>query len=143
MVVPRPRHLLALQQIPLFFDEHHGVQLVGGHLVEAHCDAEFHRGTKIERPANQLTWLRGLCGVEAVEWAVITPATVVRRIRAEAGIAKFLPAQCPMNEEPQGGLLGPLPACQFGPALSWNPASSASMAAFTATAWWMMGTAPA
>jgi hypothetical protein len=46
--------LFAFEPVPLFFDEQHRVQLVGGHFVEAHCDAEFHRGTKVDGATNQL-----------------------------------------------------------------------------------------
>ena len=113
MAPSAPRQLLPFEPVPLFLDEHHGVKLVGGDLVEAHGDAEFHRGTKIEGPANQLAWLGGLGRVEPVQRAVITPATV-RRIRAEAGIAEFLAAQGPVDQEPQGGPLRPLPVQEFG-----------------------------
>lgn len=113
MAPSAPRQLLPFEPVPPFVDEHHGVELVGGDLVEAHGDTEFHRGTKVERPANQLTWLGGLGRIEPVQRAVITPAAV-RRMRTEAGIAEFLAAQRPMNEEPQGGPLGPLPVQEFG-----------------------------
>jgi len=108
-----PGQLLLLQQVTLFHDGQHGVKLLGSDLVEAHTDAESHRGTKIERPANQLARLGGLCRIEPVERAVIASATV-RRIRAEAGIAEFLPAQGPVDQEPQGGPLRPLPVQEFG-----------------------------
>jgi hypothetical protein len=58
-----------------------------------------------------------LGGAEPIEWAVITPAAV-RRIRAEAGIAEFLAAESPVDQEPQGGPLGPLPAQEFGSPIS-------------------------
>ena len=73
---------------------------------------------------------------------MVTSSPVVGRIRAEARVAQFIPAQGPVDEETQGGLLGPLPAYEFGPPVSWNAASRASIAAFTATAWWMIGASP-
>jgi hypothetical protein len=48
--------LFAFEPVPFFFDEQHRVKLVGGDLVEADSNPELHRGTKVERPANQLTW---------------------------------------------------------------------------------------
>jgi len=47
--------LFAFEPVPFFFDEQHRVKLVGGDLVEADSNPELHRGTKVERPANQLT----------------------------------------------------------------------------------------
>ena len=46
----------AFQPVPLFFDDQHRVELVGGDLVEADADAELQRRAKIERAANQQTW---------------------------------------------------------------------------------------
>jgi len=67
-------------------------------------------------------------------------AAIVGSVGAEAGVAEFLAAQSPMNQEPQGGFFGPLLACQFGSEDSSKAPSNASIAAFTATAWWMTGT---
>ena len=66
---------------------------------------------------------------------MVAAAAFIGRIRTQAWIAQLLTPQCPMNQEPQGGLLGPLPAYEFGSPVSWNEASRASIAAFTATAW--------
>ena len=74
---------------------------------------DIQSGTKIDGPANQLIWRGGLCGIEPVQRAVVTPATVWR-IRTEAGIAEFLGARGPVDQEAQGGPLGPLPARGFG-----------------------------
>ena len=49
-------HLFPFQPVPFFLDEQHRVKLVGGDLVEADSNPELHRRTKIECPANQLTW---------------------------------------------------------------------------------------
>ncbi len=106
-------------------------------------NAEPERGAEIQRAPKEHPRLRRLRGVEPIKRAVITPPAVVRRVLAKSGIAKLIPTQRRMDKESQGGLFGPLPACQFGSAVSWNEASKASMAAFTATAWWMIGTSPA
>ena len=71
---------------------------------------------------------------------MVAAAPVIRRVRAKPWTAEFLTPQCPMNQEAKGGLLGPLPAYEFGSPVSWN---AASMAAFTATAWCMIGASPA
>lgn len=107
-------------------------------------NGQLERAHQIESAPDEQAVLRALGGVQPVQRAMVAALIIVlRRIGAQAGIAKSLPAQGPMNEEPQGGLLGPLSNVQFGSPVSWNPASRASMAGFTATAWWMMGTAPA
>ena len=74
---------------------------------------------------------------------MVAPVAAVGRVGTQLRVAEFVPAQGPMNKESQGGLLGPLPAYEFGSPDSWNPSSSASMAAFTATAWCMIGASPA
>ena len=74
---------------------------------------------------------------------MIAAVTAVGSIGAEARIAKLVAPQRPMREVADGRLLRPLPSYEFGSAVSWKAASSASMAAFTATAWWMTGTSPA
>ena len=75
---------------------------------------------------------------------MVAPVTVVGRIGTQPRVAEIVATQGPVNQESQGGLLGPLlPAYEFGSPGSWNPASSASMAAFTATAWCMTGASPA
>jgi len=45
---------------------------------------------------------------------VVAAAAIVRSVGAEAGVAELLAAERPMNQEAQGGLLGPLPMSQFG-----------------------------
>jgi hypothetical protein len=73
---------------------------------------------------------------------MIAPAAV-RRVLAESRIAEFIAPQGPVDQVPEGGLFRPLAGQEFGSRSSWKPASSASIAAFTATAWWMTGTSPA
>ncbi len=107
-------------------------------------DAQLERGPEVQSAPDQEARLRRLRAVEPVERAVVTPVAVVRRIGAKPPVAEIVAAQGPVNQESQGGLLGPLlPAYEFGSPGSWNPAWRASMVAFTATAWCMTGASPA
>ncbi len=74
---------------------------------------------------------------------MVAAAAIVGSVRAEAAVTEFLPAERPMDQEAQGGPLRPLPGGQFGSPDSKKAPSRASIAAFTATAWWMIGTSPA
>jgi hypothetical protein len=74
---------------------------------------------------------------------MVTTAAIVGSVGAEAGIAEFFATQCPVNQKSQGGFFGPLPSAQFGSEDSSKALSNASIAAFTATAWWMIGASPA
>jgi hypothetical protein len=40
---------------------------------------------------------------------IATLAIVLRRVGAQAGIAPFLSAQCPMHQEPERRIIRPLP----------------------------------
>jgi len=101
--------LFALESISLLLDEQHGVELVRGYLIEADSNAQLECGAKIECPADQLARFGELRCVEPVEGTVVAAATVIRGIRTQTRIAQFLPPQGPVNQEPEGGLLGPLP----------------------------------
>ncbi len=105
--------------------------------------AHLERGPEVDSAADEEADLARLRRVQLVQWAMVAAAAIIRRIRAELWIAQLLAAQGPVNKEPKGGLLRPLPIQKFGSRSSWKPASSASMAALTATAWWMIGTSPA
>jgi len=118
-------------------------ELIRPDFVEADADTQLQRRPEIERAPQQQTSFGRLRGVESVERAVVATAAVVGSVGAEAGVAEFLTTQSPMDQESQGGFFWPLPACQFGSADSSKAPSRASMAAFTATAWWMTGTSPA
>jgi hypothetical protein len=115
-------------------------ELIRPNLVEADSDAHLQRGPEIERAPQQQPSLGRLRGVQFVQRAMVAAAAVVGSVGAEALVAKFLATQRPMNQKSQGGFFGPLPACQFGSEDSSKAPSKASMAAFTATAWWMTGT---
>ncbi len=118
-------------------------ELIRLDLVQADSDTHLQRCSEIERAAQQQTRFGRLRRIEPVERAVVAAAAIVRSIRAEAGVAEFFATQSPMNQKSQGGFFGPLPACQFGSEDSSKEPSSASIEAFTATAWWMIGTSPA
>lgn len=118
------------------------MELVRADLVERDPDAQFQRRPKVERAPQQKTCLRRLRGIQSVERAVAAAAAIVGSVRAEAGVTEFVAPQRPVNQEPQGGPFGPLLGSQFGSPVSWNMPSRASIAAFTATAWWMIGTSP-
>ena len=123
---------LLLQARLLLFDDQHGVKLICGDLIERQPDAQLQRRTQIERPALELAGFRRLRGVQPIQGAMVA-AGALGRIRAEPGIAQLVPPQQPVDQVAQGGQLGPLPAQEFGSCPS-KPASSASIAAFTATA---------
>ena len=110
-------------------------ELIRPDLVEADSDTQLQRGPEIERAAEQHARLGGLSYIQPVQRAVVAAAAVVGRVGAEAGIAEFIAAQRPVNQKSQGWFFRPVPACQFGSEESSKAPSSASMAAFTATAW--------
>jgi len=98
---------------------------------------------KIERAADEQSGFARLRGIELIERAMVAAAAVLRRVGTQRRIAPLLAPQRPVDQEPERGPLRPLPVQKCGSRSSWKPASSASMAAFTATAWWMIGTSPA
>ena len=101
---------LSLQQVPLLRDDQHGAELVRANLVKADPDAQLERAHQIESAPDEQTLLCALGGVQAVQRAVVAPlAIVLRRVGAQAGIAQFLPAQCPMHQEPKRRIIRPLP----------------------------------
>lgn len=142
-MLPSSRHLPPLQRVSFIFKRCHGEELIRPDLVEADADAQFQGGPKVERAAEQHASFGGLRRIELVERAVAAAAAIIGRIGAESGVTEFLAAEGPMNQKPQGGRFGPLPWRQFGSPDSKKAPSRASMAAFTATAWWMIGTSPA
>ena len=131
-----------LALVLLFLECQHRVELVCGNLVERDPDAQLQRGPEIEGTPEQKPGLGILRRIELVQRAVVAAASVVRCIRAQLRVTELLAPQRPVDQESQGGLLRPLPAYEFGSAPSWKAASSASMAAFTETAWWMIGDSP-
>ena len=134
---------LSVAVFSFFFDYPHRPEFVWRDLIKGNGHASLESVFHLECPLQQGARLGVRRRVQPIEWAVVTPATVIRPIRTETWVAQFLPPQGPVNQEPQGGLLGALSVQKFAVRPSWNPASSGSMAAFTATTWWMMGTAPA
>jgi len=128
-------HLLAVQRVAFFFQHYEGAELVRPDLVEIYSDSQLQRRPKVEGAPEQQARLGGLSRIELVEWTMAASAAIVGRVGAEAGVAEFVAAERPMNQEPQGGPLRPLPVSQFGSRCSSNAPSKASIAAFTATAW--------
>ena len=116
----------------LLFDDQHGLEFIRGDLIERQFDAQLQGRSQIECPAQELAGFRSLRHIQPVERAVIA-AAALGRIGAESGIAQLVAPQRPVDQVAQGGPLGPLPAQEF-PSRSSKPPSSASIAAFTATA---------
>jgi adenylate kinase len=83
-------------------------------LVEADADAQLQRRPEVKRAPQQQTRLGGLRGIQSIQRAVAAAAAIVGGVRAEAGVTEFLAAERPVNQEAQGGSLGPLPIGQFG-----------------------------
>jgi len=134
--------LFAVQLFAFVFEDQHRVELIRANIIEAEVDAQLQCGPEVQSAPDEEACLRRLRLVEPVERTVVAPVTVVGRVGTQLRVAEFIPAQGPVNEESQGWLLGPRAAYEFGSPDSWNPASSASMAAFTATAWCMIGASP-
>ena len=134
--------LVAVQLFAFVFEDQHRVEFIRANVIEGEVDAQLQRRTEVQCAPDEETGLRRLRLVELIERTVVAPVTVVGCVGTELRVAEFIPAQGPMNEESQGWLLGPRAAYEFGSPGSWNPASSASMAAFTATAWCMIGASP-
>ena len=93
--------------LPLF-DSHHCVELVGGNFVQAKRNSHLDRRPQINRPAQELSGLGVLPGVQTIERAFLAAAPIVGRVRAEIHVAQLFAPQCPINQEAQGGLVRPL-----------------------------------
>jgi len=139
----RHGRLFLVQPRLFFLQSDHRRELIRPDLVERDSDAQLQRRPEIDCAAQQQAKLRCLRRIEFVQRAVAAAAAIVGCIGAEPWVAELLAAQRPVDQESQGRLFGPLPGTQFGSESSSKAASSASMAAFTATAWWMIGTSPA
>lgn len=110
MLAPQSWHLLALQQVPLLRDDQHGAEFVRANVVKTDVNPQFQRAHQVESAPDEQSLLRALGGVQPVQRAVVAPLGVVlRRIGAQAGIAQFLPAKCPMHQEPERRIIRPLP----------------------------------
>ena len=104
------RQLLALQQVPLLRDDQHCAKLIRTDLVKADVNPELQRARQVESAPDEQALLRTLSGVQSVQRAVVaTLAILLRCIGAQAGIAQFLPAQCPMHQEPERRIIRPVP----------------------------------
>ena len=73
-------------------------------------NGQFQRAHKIESAADQQAILGALSRIQPVERAAVaTMAVLLRRVRAQAGIAQFAAPQPPMNQESEGRIIRPLP----------------------------------
>jgi hypothetical protein len=138
-----PTDTLPIQQVVFLIKEQDGVELVRANFLEGEREAQLQGSAHVQRAPHQQPRGGRLRRIELVERAVPTPATVLRRVRAQARVAQLLAPERPVHQEPDGRLVRPLPYRKFAPLSSSKLASSASMAAFAATALWMSGTGPA
>lgn len=118
MAILRSSEILAVQPIAHFFENQQRSKLIRAELIEVNPDAYLDGCPEIGHAPQQQPSLGRLRGVEPVQRAMVAPAPILRRIMAEPGIAEFFPAKRPMDQKSQGGLLGPLPADQFGSVVS-------------------------
>lgn len=132
-----------VQRVAFLFHHQERVEFIRPNLVETNLDAELQRSAQVECAADQEAGFARLRGLEFVERAMVAAVAVLRCVRTQPWIAEFLAPQGPVDQEAEGGPLRPLPIQKFGSRSSWKAASSASIAAFTARAWWMIGTSPA
>ena len=101
---------LPLQQVPLLRDDQHRAKLIRPNLAKTDVNPKFQCAHQVESAPDQQSLLRALGGIQAVQWAMVAPpAIVLRRVGAQAGIAQFLSAQCPMHQEPERRIIRPLP----------------------------------
>jgi len=83
-------HLLAVQSVAFLFERNQRPELVRRDLIEADPDPQLQRRPKVERAAQQQSRLGGLRGIQFVQRAVVTAATIVGSVGTEAGVAEFL-----------------------------------------------------
>ena len=103
------RQFLPLQQIPLFRDDQHCAELIPANVIKADVDSQFKRAHQIESAPDKQAFLGALGGVQPVERAMIAAMRLLlRRVRAQAGIAPFVAPQRPMHQEPEGWIIRPL-----------------------------------
>jgi hypothetical protein len=108
------RKLFLVHLLLLFADHYQSPKLVRSDVIEVDPDAQLQRRPEVERAPQQQTRLGRLRRIEPVQRAVVATAAIVGSVRAEAGVTEFLAAERPVNQEAQGGSLGPLPIGQFG-----------------------------
>ena len=101
---------LPLQQIPLLGDDQHGAELISANLVKTDVNGQLERAHQIERAPDQQSFLSALGGVQPVKRAVVAPMYILlRRVRAQTGIAQFVAPERPVHQEPEGRIVRPLP----------------------------------
>ena len=112
--VSQSGQLLAVQLFAFVFEDQHRVELIRANVIKAEVDAQLQRRPQIQSAPVEEAGLRRLRPVELIERTVVAPFTVVGRVGAQLRVAEFVPAQGPVNQESQGGLLGPRAAYEFG-----------------------------
>ena len=80
-------HLLPIQLVALFFQHDQCVELIRADLFETDAYAQLERDAHVDGTAQQKAMLGGLRRIEFVQRAVIAAAAIIRRIRAQPGIA--------------------------------------------------------
>ena len=136
--------LLALQQIPLLRDDQHGVELIAAISSSEIRTPSFSahirsRARRISSPSPTTGRRRGDRAGSGR-----TGCAVLRRVRTEPGShsSSRRIAQCTRNRNDGSSGHSPIAGGKLASRSSANAVSIASIAAFTATAWWMIGTSP-
>ncbi|MBI2818124.1 MAG: hypothetical protein HYX72_14410 [Acidobacteria bacterium] len=99
---------VVFQPVLFFFDDHHPKELIRCDFVEGKRNAEPEGSPKIKRPAEELSRFGVLRGIEPVEWAMLTPTRVIRRVRTKILIAQLVAPEHPVDKEAQRGAFRPL-----------------------------------
>lgn len=115
---PIGHQLLSIETLLVLQQQRSGSELICPYLIEANPHTQFEGSAQVKRAPDEQSRLASLRCIQPVQRTVVTAATVIGRIRAEAGIAQFLAPERPVDQEPEGGPLRPLPACQFGSPVS-------------------------
>ena len=88
----------SLKEVPLLRDDQHGAELVPANVIKTNMDGQLERAHQIESTPDKQTFLRALGSIQPVERAMVaTMRLLLRRVRAQAGIAQFLAPQRPMH----------------------------------------------
>jgi len=91
-------------------DDWQGPELASSDFPKSDGHPRFERILEVQSAAKQLPSFGGLGRIKPVQRAVVTPTAFVGRMRAELRVAKLRSAQARVDQEAQGGPLGPLPA---------------------------------
>ncbi len=100
---------LSVAAFSFFFDYPHRPEFICRDLIQGNAHAGLESVFELKRPLKQQAWLGVFRRIEAIQRTVVTAAAIVGSVWAEARVAEFFAAERPMNQEPQGGALWPLP----------------------------------